>query len=61
MTLALILIISGVLIAIYPEILALIVSFLLVFMGLSILFIRYQMKKMHNNWQNPYVNFFMRY
>ena len=58
---ALVLMISGILIAIYPEILALMVSFLLVFMGLSILFIRYQMKKMHDNWQNPYANFFTRY
>ncbi|MDP8233275.1 MAG: hypothetical protein P9M06_00520 [Candidatus Saelkia tenebricola] len=61
MTLALVLIVSGILIAIYPEILALIVSFLLILVGLSILFIRYHMKRMHNDWQNPYANFFTRY
>ncbi len=63
MTLAILLIFAGILIAVYPELLSLIVSFLLIIIGLSILFLRYYTKKMSQSWENnsPFMNFFMRF
>lgn len=61
MSIGIILIISGILIAIYPKLLSLIVSFLLIFTGLSILFIRHHLKKLSREWQNPFIDFFIRF
>lgn len=52
---------AGVLIALYPQLLSLIVSFLLIFIGLTILFIRYQLRKVEKQWENPFIDFFLRY
>ncbi len=64
MTLAILLIFAGILIAIYPELLSLIVSFLLILIGLSILFIRYHVKNISQSWKDnnsPFMKFFMRF
>jgi len=63
MILAVFFILSGILIAVNPELLAYIVSFLLIFAGLSIMMFRYRMKKIHKDWQSnsPFMNFFIRY
>ena len=61
MLVGIVLIIAGILIAIYPQLLSLIVSFLLIFIGAVILLLRYQLKKMTKEWQNPFVEFFIRF
>jgi len=61
MLVGIVLIIAGILIAIYPQLLSLIVSFLLIFIGAVILLLRYQLKKMTKDWQNPFVDFFIRF
>ncbi len=61
MLVGIVLIIAGILIAIYPQLLSLIVSFLLIFIGAVILVLRYQLKKMTKEWQNPFVDFFIRF
>ncbi|MDP8215979.1 MAG: hypothetical protein P9L98_01490 [Candidatus Kaelpia imicola] len=63
MTLAILLIFAGILIALYPELLSLIVSFLLILIGLSVLFLRYHVKKISQSWESnsPFMNFFMRF
>jgi ABC-type bacteriocin/lantibiotic exporter with double-glycine peptidase domain len=64
MTLAVILIFAGILIAIYPELLSLIVSFILIAAGLSVLFIRYYTKNISKQWDDspsPFMKFFMRF
>ena len=61
MLVGIVLIIAGILIAIYPQLLSLIVSFLLIFIGAVILLLRYQLKKMTKEWQNPFVDFFIKF
>ena len=61
MLVGIVLIIAGILIAIYPQLLSLIVSFLLIFIGAVILLLRYQLKKMAKEWQNPFVDFFIKF
>jgi Flp pilus assembly protein TadB len=61
MVLGIVLISAGILIAIYPQLLSLIVSFLLIFLGVMILLFRYQLKKMTKQWENPFIDFFIRF
>ncbi|RKY36602.1 MAG: hypothetical protein DRP73_03085 [Candidatus Omnitrophota bacterium] len=61
MLLGIVLIMSGILIAVYPQLLSLIVSFLLIFIGTVMLLLRYQLKKMTREWENPFVDFFIRF
>ena len=61
MLLGIVLVISGILIAVYPQLLSLIVSFLLIFIGMVMLLLRYQLKKMTREWENPFVDFFIRF
>ncbi len=55
-----ILIISGLLIAIYPPLLSLVIAFLLITSGLMTLLIAYQNKKLAERYQNPILRVFFR-
>jgi len=52
---------AGVLIALYPPLLSIIVAAILIIMGITLLFIGYQYKKMSKHFENPYVDFFFRF
>ena len=60
MVLGIILILSGILIAVYPPLLSLIVAFLLIFAGIFLLTIGYRFKKMDRQFDDPFLDFFMR-
>jgi len=53
--------VSGVLIALYPPLLSLIVAGVLVFTGISFISISYHYKKLSKRFENPYVDFFIRF
>ena len=61
MIIGIVLIVAGILIALYPPLLSLIVASLLIVVGIVFLTISYRFKKMKRNTPNPYINFFMRY
>ena len=61
MLLGAILLLSGILIAIYPPLLSLIVAAILVFVGISLIAISYHYKKLSKHIDNPFVDFFMRF
>jgi len=61
MIIGIIFIIAGILIAIYPPLLSLIVASLLIFVGLSFIAISYQYKKLSKRMENPYIDFLIRY
>ena len=56
-----VLIIAGVLIAIYPPLLSIIVAFFLVMMGAMLLSVGYYQRKMQRHLDNPAVEAFFRY
>jgi Flp pilus assembly protein TadB len=60
MILGLILIFAGILIAIYPPLLSLIVALILIFWGISILYISHYYKKISRKFGDPYLDFFFR-
>ena len=60
MLLGVIVLLSGILIAIYPPLLSLIVAAILVFIGISLIAISYHYKKASKHIDNPFVDFFMR-
>ncbi len=60
MLLGIILILSGVLIALYPPLLSLIAAFLLIFSGIFVLAISYRYKKSDREFNDPFLDFFMR-
>jgi hypothetical protein len=55
-----ILIICGILIALYPPLLSLIVAVLLIFAGAILCAISYRYKKMARNFDDPFIDFFMK-
>ena len=55
-----ILIIAGILIAIYPPFLSLIVSILFILLGLIIVFIAYHNRRLRKHYDNPVVELFFR-
>lgn len=55
-----ILIVSGLLIAIYPPLLALIIASLLIISGLFILLAAYQNKRLYRDYSNPIIRVFFR-
>lgn len=61
MILALMLIIAGILIAIYPPLLSAIVATILIMTGIVLLIIRYQIRKLSREWDNPFIEFFLRF
>ena len=54
-------IIAGILIAIYPPLLSIIVAAILIFIGITLLGISYHYKKISRRFENPYVDFFLRF
>jgi cytochrome c biogenesis protein CcdA len=52
---------AGVLIWIYPKILAVIVSSILIFMGTTIVLMSLRFRRASREWQNPFMKFFFRF
>lgn len=57
----LLLIFSGILIAIYPPFLSIIVAMFLIFAGIMLLYMRYYYKKLSKEFENPFIDFFIRF
>ena len=55
-----ILIICGILIAMYPPLLSLVVAILLIFAGIVLCVVSYRYKKMARNFDDHFINFFMK-
>ena len=60
MVLGIILIICGILIALYPPLLSLIVAGFLIFFGIMVFSISYNYKKTEKRFDDPFIDFFMR-
>lgn len=52
---------AGILIAVYPPLLSIIVAAVLIFIGITLLVISYHYKRMSKHFANPYIDFFFRY
>lgn len=61
MVLGIVFVVSGILIALYPPLLSLIVAGVLIFTGVSFISISYHYKKLSKRFENPYVDFFIRF
>lgn len=61
MFLGVIFILAGILIAIYPPLLSIIVAGVLILIGVSLLSISYHYKKMSKHFENPWMDFFIRF
>ena len=61
MLLGIIFIVAGILIAIYPQLLSLIVAGVLIFIGIILISIRQHYKKISKRIDNPFVDFFIRF
>mgnify|MGYP000327143616 CR=1 FL=1 len=60
MVLGIVLIIAGLLIAIYPPLLSLIVASLLILAGIFFIYLGYYYKKISRTFDDPFMNFFFR-
>jgi len=60
MLLGVILVISGILIALYPPLLSLIVAALFIFIGAMVLMMSYRYKKTARRFEDPFLDFFMK-
>ncbi len=60
MLLGIILVFSGMLIAIYPPLLSIIVASLLIVLGVFIFYLSWRYKQATNRIEDPFVDFFMR-
>ena len=54
-------IIGGILIAVFPELLSLIVAFFLIIVGVHIVGISYYYKRARRHFENPYADFIFRF
>jgi Flp pilus assembly protein TadB len=54
-------IIAGILIAIYPPLLSIIVASVLILIGVTITMMGYRIKKMQKRFDDPFVDFFFRF
>ncbi|MBT8490682.1 MAG: hypothetical protein KJN62_06520 [Deltaproteobacteria bacterium] len=61
MAFGILLIIAGLLIAIYPPMLSIIVASVLILFGITITMVAYRMKKMQKRFDDPFVDFFFRF
>ena len=61
MLLGIISIVAGILIAVYPQLLSLIVAGVLIFIGIILISIRQHYKKISKHIDNPFVDFFIRF
>jgi len=55
------LIIAGILIALYPPLLSIIVATILILIGIAFASISYRYKKMKRHFENPFMDFFIRF
>ena len=60
MLLGSLLIMAGILIAIYPPLLSLIVALVLIFTGGSFIYLGYYYRKASKKFENPFIDFFFR-
>ncbi|UCG34946.1 MAG: hypothetical protein JSW17_05515 [Candidatus Omnitrophota bacterium] len=60
MLLGIILIGAGILIAIYPPLLSLIVALVLIFTGIAFVYLGYYYRKASKKFENPFIDFFFR-
>lgn len=60
MALGLILIIAGILIAVFPQLLSWIVAFILIFEGIFIIFLSRSYKRMSQRFDDPFIDFFFK-
>ena len=61
MVLGIFLIIAGIMIAIYPPLLSIIVATVLIFIGVLLTIVSYRFKKMGRHFQDPFSDFFVRF
>ena len=61
MAFGILLVIAGILIAIYPPLLSIIVASVLILFGVTITMIGYRIKKMQKRFDDPFVDFFFRF
>ena len=61
MFLGLLFIISGILIAVYPQLLSIIVAIFLIFVGSMLLYIRYYYRRLSKEFRDPFMDFFIRF
>lgn len=61
MIIGLFLIIAGILIAVYPKLLSIIVASVLIFMGISLVLMSLRFRRVTREWDNPFVKFFFRF
>ncbi|MBD3263814.1 MAG: DUF3096 domain-containing protein [Candidatus Omnitrophica bacterium] len=60
MLLGIIFIAGGLLIAIFPQILSLIVAFFLIFLGISVMYMGYYYRRNARKFDDPFIDFFFR-
>ncbi len=60
MLLGILLISAGILIAIYPPLLSLIIALVLIFSGASFVYLGYYYRKASKKFENPFIDFFFR-
>ena len=56
-----ILIIAGILIAVYPQLLSIVVAVVLIFLGIFTFLVSYRYKKVEKQISNPFLDFFIRF
>ena len=61
MLLGIVFIVAGILIAVYPQLLSLVVAGVLIFIGIILISIRQHYKKISKHIDNPFVDFFIRF
>lgn len=61
MILGIFLIIAGILIAIYPPLLSIIVATVLILAGITLTSISYHFKRIHKRFEDPFIDFFIRF
>lgn len=61
MFVGMIFIVCGILIAMYPPLLSLIVAALLIMMGITFLYLGYSYRKASRKFEDPFINFFFRF
>lgn len=60
MILGVVFILAGIFIAVYPQLLSLIVAFILIFAGISFISMGYYYRKISRRFDDPFLNFFFR-
>lgn len=61
MALGILLILAGILIAVYPPLLSFIVAFVLIFAGIFFLYLGHHYKKISRKFDDPFIDFFFRW